>query len=240
MFCGKLDNDSYFLWNPSITKFKLLPPLENRHIRCFSISFGYDHFIDNYKVISVSTKNEVFVYTLGTDYWTRLEDIPFDYRIYEMGVFVSGTVNWFATDVIISLHLENESYQKLCPPDLGDENNSWDFGVLRDCLCVIANNEIHWDVWIMKEYGNQESWTKLYTIPNMQDRGIDALYWDALYISENDQLLVKCYQLDIHDMTHDIKLVVYDSKTGTSNIPEFQNNYEYTKAKVYIESLISP
>jgi hypothetical protein len=74
----------------------------------------------------------------------------------------------------------------------------------------------------------------------MQDRGIEALYWDALYISENDQLLVKCYQLDIHDMTHDIKLVVYDSKTDTWNIPEFQNNYVYKKAILYIESLISP
>jgi hypothetical protein len=53
MFCGKLSNGSYFLWNPSITKFKLLSPLESD--KCWtSISFGYDHFIDNYKLIAVS------------------------------------------------------------------------------------------------------------------------------------------------------------------------------------------
>jgi len=248
MFCGHLKNGSYFLWNPSITKskFKLLPPLESDKCWIF-ISFGYDHFIDNYKVIAVSTKNEVSVYTLGTDYWTRIEDFPY-YNKHSSGIFVCGTVNWissisgFSWDVIISLNLKEESYQKLCPPDFGGENNSWDFGVLRDCLCVFASSDEYWDVWIMKEYGNQESWSKLYTIPNLQDWGLDARYWDALYISENDQLLVRCYQLDNnHGIAHDIKLVVYDSKTGTLNIPEFQNNYEYKiNAIVYIESLISP
>lgn len=114
-----------------------------------SISFGYDHFIDNYKVISVSTKNEVSVYTLGTDYWTRIEDIPNNYRIHNIGTFVSGTVNWFATDdssmhFILSLDLEKESYQQLLLPDYENENVWWILVVLKDCLCVFARSDMFW------------------------------------------------------------------------------------------------
>jgi F-box interacting protein len=234
--CGILNNGSYFLWNPSIRKFKLLPPLENPgDPSSFSISFGYDHYIDNYKVIAISSKNEVSVYTLGTDYWTRIQDIPFDYdSIY--GIFVSGTVNWLAYDdsSIISLDLEEESYQMLLLPDVENENVQWNLGVVRDCLCLFASTNVFLDVWIMKEYGNQESWTKLYSVPNMQVRGFKARR--ALYISEDDQLLV-----EFHEMLGDkIKLIVYDSKTDTLNIPMFQNNYVQFCPIVYIESLISP
>lgn len=245
IFCCTLKPGSYFLWNPSIRKFKLLPPLENpRRSVSFSVCLGYDHFIDNYKVIVVSFKNEVNVNTLGTDYWTTIEHIPYNYHILGPGIFVSGTVNWFSMErsvskhVILSLDLEKLSYQKLWLPDLANENYSWTLAVVRDCLCVFESSDIYWDVWIMKQYGNQESWTKLYTIPNMQDhRGLEA--YCALYISEDDQLLVQCVELE-DERENEMKLVVYDSKTGTSNIPEFQNNYEQMYANVYIESLISP
>jgi F-box interacting protein len=250
MFCGELNLGSYFLWNPSIAKFKLLPPLENPGQQVpFTISFGYDHSIDNYKVVAVSHEFEVCVYTLGTDYWREIEEMPY-YDRHSSGIFACGTVNWISStggcwDVIISLDLEEESYQELYPPDFGDENDSWELGVLRDCLCVFASSDEYWDVWIMKEYGNEESWTNLYTIPNellyiksLQDQHLVADA--ALYVSENDQLLVQCYELDDMQRRDNMKLVVYDSKTGTLNIPEFQNNYEHTDAIVYIESLISP
>jgi hypothetical protein len=204
---------------------------------------------NNYKVVAVSHEIEVCVYTLGTDYWRKIEEMPY-YDRHSSGIFACGTVNWISStggcwDVIISLDLEEESYQELYPPDFGDENDSWELGVLRDCLCVFASSDEYWDVWIMKEYGNEESWTNLYTIPNellyiksLQDQ--DLVADAALYVSENDQLLVQCYELDDMQRRDNMKLVVYDSKTGTLNIPEFQNNYEHTDAIVYIESLISP
>jgi len=238
IFCGELNLGSYFLWNPSITKYKLLPPLVNScQGHPYSISFGYDHFIDNYKVISVSTENEVSVYTLGTDYWTRIENIPNNYCVHSTGTFVSGTVNWFATDdssmhFILSLDLEKGSYQHLLLPN--SNNDSSMLSLIRDCLCLSASSDMFMDVWIMKEYGDQESWTKLYVVPDIQDQGLKP--FKALYIYEDDQLLLEFYAME----GGNIKLVVYDSKTGTLNIPEFQNNYEQLCSDVYIESLISP
>ena len=104
-----------------------------------SINFGYDHFIDNYKVIVVSSKGEVCVNTLGTDYWRIIGDIPNDYNISQSGIFVSGTVNWFQSDnsSILSLNLEKESYHELLLPDYENENDQ-DFGCgegLLVCLC---------------------------------------------------------------------------------------------------------
>ncbi|KEH33120.1 putative F-box domain, galactose oxidase/kelch, beta-propeller, F-box associated interaction [Medicago truncatula] len=235
IFLGMLKVGSYYLWNPSIRKFKLLPTLENPHEHGANFcSFGYDHLIDNYKVIVVSSKNKVSVNTLGTDYWTRIEDIPYSDNICGQGVFVNGTVNWLASDDsnILSLDLNKESYQHLLLPD--SENDLWILHVVRDCLGLFGTGDMSLDVWIMKDYGNKESWTKLYSVPNMQDRGLEA--YDALYISEDDQLLVDCIEIE----SGNDKLVLYDSKTGTLNIPEFQNNYERICPNVYIESLISP
>ena len=205
------------------------------------ISFGYDCFIDKHKIIHVTSKNEVFVYTLGTDYWTRIDDIPYDYSMCRSGFFVSGAVNWYVQDAsdgsfyfVLSLDLENESYQELYPPDFEDESYSWTLGVLRDCLCVFETCHMFFNVWIMNEYGNEESWTKLYTIPNLKDQDLEAK--TALYISEDHQLLVEFNDLE----TGHKKLVVYNSKTATFDILEFQNNYVLMNPKVYIESLISP
>jgi F-box interacting protein len=235
MISGKLKNGSYYLWNPSIRKFKLLPHLEN-HDSWTSLSFGYDHFVDNYKVVAVSVTKEVCVYTLGTDYWKRIEDIPY-YGYCGDGVFVSGTVNWLTRDdVILSLNLEKESYRMVSLPDYENQNVQWTMGVVRDCLSVFARRNMCLDVWIGKDYGNIGTWTKLYSIPHLHDRGLEA--FAALYISEDDQMLVKCY--DIEGEVGDVNLVLYDTKTGTSIIPQFQNNYEHIFAKVYIESLVSP
>jgi hypothetical protein len=59
-------------------------------------------------------------------------------------------------------------------PDFENENVRWNLGVVRDCLCAFATSDMFMDVWIMKEYGNKESWNKLYTIPYIQDRGFKA------------------------------------------------------------------
>ncbi|XP_024633530.1 uncharacterized protein [Medicago truncatula] len=185
-------------------------------------------------------------------FYVRLEDIPTNYHIHRSQIFLSGTVNWLASNnssmyFILSLDLEEsyrqlwlpdlekESYRQLWLPDFENENENgpWILDVMRNCMCVFATSDVFLDVWIM-EYGSEESWTKLYSVPNMQHRGLEV--YKALYISEDDQLLLQCYEIESGDM----KLVVYDSKNGTLNIPEFQNNYEQIYPNVYIASLISP
>ncbi|RHN66085.1 putative F-box associated interaction domain-containing protein [Medicago truncatula] len=187
---------------------------------------------------SPSTSLSQQLLVLGTDYWRRIEDFPYSGYVNCVGTFVSGTINWFAFGdldeyAIVSLDLKKETYQNITPPDL--EKDLWTLGVVRDCLCTFARSKMLLDVWIMKEYGNKESWIKLYNVPYMEDRGLCA-YTKALYISDDEKLLMDFYEVG----SNILKLVVYDSKNDTLKIHEIQNINRWMNPEVYIKSLISP
>ncbi|XP_004486107.1 F-box/kelch-repeat protein At3g23880-like [Cicer arietinum] len=252
ILCFALDQRFALLWNPSISKFAKLPSLNNpsREGSYTIYAFGYAHFSDSYKVVAVSCyesdtngstsnrvyKTEVKVHTLGTNSWRRIQDFPSGVPFDESGKFVNGTVNWLAsTDwisswVIVSLDLEKESYQELLQPDYGGVAVvTLTLGVLRDCLCILSHSDTFSDVWLMKEYGNKNSWTKLFRVPFMEGVGCSP-YTKALHISEDDQVLLE----------FDSKLVVYNSRDGTFKTPQIQNINDWMVPEIYQESLISP
>ncbi|XP_058774292.1 putative F-box protein At3g47150 [Vicia villosa] len=78
IICFKLNESLAVLCNPSIRKFKLLPPLKLPYQLFISYTLGYHCFTNNYKIIALnetwSRKIEVYVHTLGTDYWRRIPD----------------------------------------------------------------------------------------------------------------------------------------------------------------------
>jgi F-box interacting protein len=104
----------------------------------------YDRFTHNYKIIAVifdsNNKNEVNIHTLGTDYWRKIEDLPYNKIRRLPGTFVSDTINWLmydhcrATKIIVSLDLEKELYQTLSSPHDMQFNVYTTLGVLRGCL----------------------------------------------------------------------------------------------------------
>jgi len=166
ILCFTFAGCSSFLWKPSLRRYNILPPSSPS-----SYSIGYDNFNDVYKVVAVSffmdKKKEVNVHTLGTNYLKRIQDFPYSLSIPGPGVFVSGTINWSIYDVsdaIVSL-LEKESYKKISLLHLKKDYWTWTLGVFRDCLCIFARSNMFLDIWIMKEYGNIESWTILYSVP---------------------------------------------------------------------------
>jgi F-box interacting protein len=152
---------------------------------------------------------------------------------------VSGTINWLTSidleqkgpRFIVSFDLGKESYQKVLTPNYEgvDVCNFLALSVLRDCLCLTSRDD-NWvvkDVWIMKEYGNRESWTKLF---NVSYRGYPRnynIFGEAIYIFENDQVMLK--------FTGSSKLKCIDPKNGTFRTFQFQSNPE-----VCVESLILP
>jgi F-box interacting protein len=252
------------LWNPSIRKVKGLPPFEEPpyppygHVH----GFGYDFVTDNYKVVVVSfyrtpsdkftDKTEVKINTLGTNYWKNMQEFPFDSTPCNMtsGIFVSGTINWLASKrwrksscFIVSLDLGKESFKMFSLPDYGegerDEYGEIDvrlyLSVLRDCLCMMYRN----DVWIMKEYGNTECWTKLFSVSYMGDPSESNYLTNTIYTFEDGQVLLKSL------VDWNSKLILYDPRIGTFKFSKFQNNDVYDPTnpdgpEVCIESLISP
>ncbi|RHN53394.1 putative F-box domain-containing protein [Medicago truncatula] len=213
-------------------------------------SFGYDCLTDNYKVIVVLkyhksigrwvNKIELKLHTLGTNFWRSIKKFPFGVLPYDMsgklvsGKFVGGAISWLAfkpyprtSCFIVAFDLGKESYQKVLLPNRGgvDVSGFSTLGVLRGFLSLSYGD----DVWVMKEYGNTESWIKLFTISYVKDHRYCSAYPKAIYIFEDDQVLLKCVG------NFDFNYFVYDFRKGTIEPTNFQNIIE-----VYDESLISP
>jgi len=177
---------------------------------------------------------DVKVHTLGTNFWRSIQELPYDsLRFQQSGKSVSGTINWVVSKYlcgkgpcfIVSLNLRTESYQEVLLPDFGVlDTYSLHLGVLQNCLCMVCGD----DVWLMTEYANKDSWTKLFTISYMRDPSADCVFIKAIHSFEDGQVLLK--------FTGDVKkLIIYNSRNGTSKPIEFENTSE-----VCVESLISP
>ncbi|XP_058782777.1 F-box/kelch-repeat protein At3g23880-like [Vicia villosa] len=235
------------LWNPSIRKFKELPPpFENVQIRkkaFMTFGFGYDHVSDNYKVVvlyyyepNLPITTTVKIHTLGTNFWETIPTFPFGTHVFDehSGTHLRGTINWPAYTgrgrkgpfFIASFDLVKESYQKLLLPAHAEISLPYlSLAVLRDCLCLISGH----DIWVMKEYGIQESWAKLFSVSFMQHPTKRYVLYTALYIFEDDRLLLETLE------GWENKLVVYDSKNDTFKVTRFKND-----VNVCLETLISP
>lgn len=245
ILCFALDQRFALLWNPSIRKFTKLPSLDNpKREGSYTIyGFGYAHISDTYKVVAISCyesdgsyETQVKVLTLGTNAWRMIQDFPSGVPFDDSGKFLRGTVNWLASRdsysswVIVSLDLEKESYRELLQPDYGGVTVvTLSLGVLRDCLCILSHSDTFSDIWLMNEYGNKDSWTKLFRVPYIGDVG-SCPYTKALFVSEDDKVLLE-YQS---------RLVVYNARDGTFKTPEIQDINGWMVPEIYQESLISP
>jgi len=81
----------------------------------------------------------------------------------------------------------------------------------------------------MKEHGNKDSWTKLFTISYMQDLPTSNATIKVMRTFEDSQVLLKSKE------ERKWKLIFYNSSDGTFKFTEFENILE-----VCTESLISP
>ncbi|XP_058782666.1 F-box/kelch-repeat protein At3g23880-like [Vicia villosa] len=98
-------NTFVVLWNPSIRKFKELPPFEKPQVAgSAKFGFGYDHLSHNYKVVVlynsyrcdvIEDTTKIKVYNLRTNSWRSFQKLPFttEFGSDQSGVNVSGTIN---------------------------------------------------------------------------------------------------------------------------------------------------
>ncbi|XP_013452344.3 F-box/kelch-repeat protein At3g23880 [Medicago truncatula] len=240
------------LWNPTIRKFKRFLYFETPRdaYGCTLFGFGYDHIIDGYKIIALSFyrcgtnifKTQARVNTVGTDSWRMINgQLPLSNGRFELLKFVSGALNWISyrddgNNSVISFDLVNESSRELLQPDYGGESMpDVILSVLRDCLCIFALTRQFSSVWLMKEYGNEESWTKLFHVPYMEEDPFHPFHGKPLWIFEDDKVLMECMSLQNRKMN----MAIYDFKSGTL-CPNISKAGVWNDPEVCTESLISP
>jgi hypothetical protein len=95
----------------------------------------------------------------------------------------------------------------------------------------------------MKEYGNKESWTKLFTVSYMPDPSKYYIFTKALCIFDNHHQLLLESTRD-WGTNWDTKLIIHDSRNSTFRFTNFSDQSAYSprngSPEVCIESLISP
>ncbi|KAA8524477.1 hypothetical protein F0562_010900 [Nyssa sinensis] len=187
------DTHTIVLWNPSIRKSVNLPmPSKPQWPNMFVLGFGLDPTTNDYKVVRIvyykehlfryKTPPEVEICTLSTKSWRRISSTAPPYCIVEFmwsQVFLNGAVHWIAYDphvvggfhnLILSFDMRNEVFCEMTLPVAlaGQQATSLSINVLGESLAIFGYvRQIGTGsccIWVMKEYGVAESWTKLVTI----------------------------------------------------------------------------
>ncbi|KMT04440.1 hypothetical protein BVRB_8g181140 [Beta vulgaris subsp. vulgaris] len=238
------------LFNPSTRTYRKLPSSGDPDSNKFAVfGFGYDCSSDDYKVLKLiqccGPNNEVYndakVYSLRLNSWKRVNDFPY-YLIYPdfHGAFVANSLHYIVSDVayesrkksIARFDLRTESYSILDCPEYDDDIRSWTFylGNLGGCLCCAVNYDFHGraDLWVMKEYGNKDSWIPAIQINKEESSLID--FRPVGCSADKERILVEVDNCELHwyDMRSETAL-----RAGVDGLPK--ENYDL---EIFVESLV--
>ncbi|XP_057953619.1 F-box/kelch-repeat protein At3g06240-like [Malania oleifera] len=158
--------------------------------------FGFDSNADDCKaMVKMRTwKNgdiyQTFLYSLRTDTW---KEMTHQYDLQQVGlntstreIYANGMFFWTVTededmesDVIVSFDISSEVFQKIPLPDVCLTLARWKhkriLAVLNESMALLLQNtrkcpldfNMQIDIWVMREFGVKESWTKQFTL-NLQ------------------------------------------------------------------------
>ncbi|EYU22873.1 hypothetical protein ABFS82_03G107900 [Erythranthe guttata] len=200
-----------------------------------SYGFGVSEVSGEYKVVRIvqkcvrhSSTNEVrritksicHVYTLGTRKWRKIEPCGLmGNKDYSIGAFLNGSLHWFVEDFkgsysILCFDLEEETFSTFSLPSLltDRETGLQVLVALGDYLCI-SDSAYQEEVafWLMKEYGDESSWTKEFVIRKSPDfvcaYGQYAELVIPIKVFENGDVLVTW---------QDLKMFYYSNETKTT------------------------
>jgi F-box interacting protein len=171
------------LWNPSIQKAISLPK-PNALQSHQTFGFGYEPMTDDYKLVRLMNLDDcplVEIYTLRTGIWRFITapDPRYTMKYWSSSVLVSGALHWVThtprhqgafCNVIMSFNMKDEAFGEVgMPKSLQELEDLMVTVALIDGLlalvpCTGFGIEASHAVWVMKEYGVVESWTKLFDV----------------------------------------------------------------------------
>ncbi|KAL3635712.1 hypothetical protein CASFOL_020259 [Castilleja foliolosa] len=169
--------------NP-LTHERLMLPQLRFNSQLVGFGLGYDYAADDYKVVWIDydvhdkSLSQTHVYSLKSDSWRTIGNCPFNYW---------GALHWVSNDEIIVFDVGTENYRQLELPlsQTRMRKKSLQLDALGGCLflsyyideCPLGGSMnsdyawVHFDVWVMSDYGSQDSWIKLFEL-----RGVDVFY----------------------------------------------------------------
>ncbi|XLR21239.1 F-box/kelch-repeat protein At3g06240-like [Arachis ipaensis] len=160
--------------------------------------FGYDASQDDYVVVVAykdkDDKNHFDLCYLRSNSWISL-DAALPKSLYwgywkPEGLFCNGAIHWstyeYCIDILI-FDLKERSFSKISVPIETTDLYHPCLVLLGGCLALYFYEEITTEIWVMKEYKVQSSWT-LYEIP--------LGFFQPLCLSANGDIIGRCYPSD--------------------------------------------
>ncbi|XP_074273792.1 F-box protein CPR1-like [Silene latifolia] len=182
--------------------------------------FGFDSVSGDYKLLRmIETCNdsgllhgETSVYNLRNDSWKCVNDQTRGEFVLQnsMGAFVNEVLHFIAIDSKLNakvkcFNLRNETFSYLDFPKFDDKfsRNCYVVRELGGCLTVMVNYHKVFlgmagdrslgkvDLWVMKEYGNKESWFRLFSIRDLARLDVLIHVRPVVYSRDKERVLLE-------------------------------------------------
>ncbi|XP_058181103.1 F-box protein CPR1-like [Rhododendron vialii] len=228
---------------------KISPPKFTRS--SIKYALGYDSINDDFKVVAAvhpkrDVHSTVHVFSSKLSSWKSIEDFGYSCRLFGRGSVLNGPPHWFAhgsTDIelryfrIACFDVMEEKFKEVPTPIYEVESHLFKVGVLDGCLCTVDSRLESLNVWVMKEYGVKESWTKLFVVSNVPPNvpGESFINYCTLLCFTKDGEFV----LMLRSGTS-AKFAIYNPKRKTYKRIEKPQNWKGHEIDIYVESLVSP
>ncbi|CAH9109968.1 unnamed protein product [Cuscuta epithymum] len=263
------DDLTTILWNPSIGKSVALPEprvtFTSHGAFSHTHGFGYDPLTNDYKVVRIAniSFNElpplVELYELSKGRWRDISHKATGvcYRLGDSipAALVGGIVHWAAMDEdfknsVLSFDMSKEVFGEILVPDSVATASLRYFtdlrvGTYKESLAFFVQSTYGTNpyccVWVMKEYGNVQSWTQIFSINHLRlgfqllvgfRKTGEALFVDrdkCLVLFHHEEQLVEyldicgSYLHAFYASTYRESLVFLDKDTGRSDIDTVQD-----------------
>ncbi|KAM5569172.1 F-box protein [Rosa sericea] len=209
---GPIRDGPLYVCNPILGEFITLPPTVGRRL-CYSFfGLGYSVATKEYKVLQTCSgddrtdENEAQIYTIGTGVWKSIGKTPQDSaQLAPFNAVLHGALHWLSFggrtfEFIHAFNFGTEQFRTLPPPGYFEPferlfKECLKLGVLDGCLflCVCGDDPRKFDMWVMKDYGVQESWTKTLVVEGLYlpTELANDVYEPLAFLRNGDILL--CY-----------------------------------------------
>jgi F-box interacting protein len=235
-------HDDIYLCNPILGEYISIPLAAGQGTRHkSSFSLGYSAITKEYKVLHTfyskkgpDSQPEAEIYTIGTGKWRGIYKALRSLDIFMFDSFVCGSIHWVFRDEdtsvngIGSFNFENEQFSQLSLPPRYDEGVVT-LTVFEGCLGVSffnTSSDPQFEIWVMKEYGNRQSWTKQFTGTNL---AFGNLYVPLIFLNSGLILMMNNHE----------RLVIYDTRRKFMNVIRICQTQGSKYAIAYKPSFVS-
>ncbi|CAK7350766.1 unnamed protein product [Dovyalis caffra] len=136
----------------------------------------------------------------GEDEWKSIGEIPFPAYKKFFGVSLNGALHWIVNldddeypDLICALDIDIQRIRPMSPPNgFRKDTTEMSLGVLRDRLFICDNMTLYdLDIWVMKDYGIKDSWTKEIVITkNSLSSMLQNCFLQPVMVSKDGKVLI--------------------------------------------------